>query len=644
MARKRKMIAEAERSNFLRQCWRQGHWKDGVGTLLMPLRLSIYELRRDFTRARIPESNPGVATQGITERAPVFSSEVHPIFCEPSRNVPGEIDLASSFAEADEQIRGMYRFAGGRLDRFDRLNRGAIELRKDAEDIHAYHRLYWVRRYAIAASYGHQGAQSALLTDFPQWLENDWQTSKIAVWPYTLAERIASLTTTLFWIARSVDSALAALIVPIKEQIWRDAIRLSGNVEFHLGVHNHVLNDARGLFLAGAALSSECDQATQWREQALHIWDEYFPQLVLADGTFAEQSSHYHLLLCRTALEYWLASARAGRNIPAEFESRLRSMFDLANELLRADGTLPRFGDISPDCTVGDLWGLLAAAHHHGMLRDAPRHSQITALTLFYGGSRPQISQSSQAANQRLFTDGGFAFLRSVEFNAELTTHGDSRSCVGTHGDAGRGSYEFWWNGNVLVREPGSFLGSADSNWRSYQSAESQNITSLDGLPPAITKHEQKYAAAWYRPEGGAWEALADGGVCFRCQAFRRLHSDISLARTWRFAQPDTLHFEEKLEGSSRVEFESRICLGDAEWSSIEQGAAASAARLQWRGPDGSSAEITLQVPANVTITSRACTFLSEYGVEKNGRQLVLNGSLQLPFSWTAQWKLRKAA
>ncbi len=44
------MISQAERSNFLRQCWRTGHWRDGVGTLLLPLRLSLYQFRKEILR------------------------------------------------------------------------------------------------------------------------------------------------------------------------------------------------------------------------------------------------------------------------------------------------------------------------------------------------------------------------------------------------------------------------------------------------------------------------------------------------------------------------------------------------------------------------------------------------------------------
>ena len=230
-----------------------------------------------------------------------------------------------------------------------------------------------------------------------------------------------------------------------QRQIWKDAVLLAANVEFNLGCHNHLLNDARGLFLAGAALSGECEQAAPWVEQAFEIWDKYFPKLVFDDGALVEQSSHYHLLLCRTALEYYLACQRAERTLASGFESCIHSMFDLANELLRPDGSLPRFGDNSPDRTISDLWGLLAAAFHYGLLSDPPRHRAVTPLTLFYCGVYPVLPNPVQARNLRLFPKGGFAILRSADLNAELIAHGDGRNNVGTHGDAGRGTYELWW-------------------------------------------------------------------------------------------------------------------------------------------------------------------------------------------------------
>src|SRR5262249_10863200 len=140
------------------------------------------------------------------------------------------------FAEVDAQLLGSLRLAGGRRGQFDA---NAPEMRTDMEDVHAYHRLYWALRYSQAACFGHHGARNALRRDLAAWLER--QHSPIASWPYTIAERIASLSAGLFWIDQGRLQDLSDLIVPIKEQIWKDAQELSATIEYPLGVHNHLL-------------------------------------------------------------------------------------------------------------------------------------------------------------------------------------------------------------------------------------------------------------------------------------------------------------------------------------------------------------------------------------------------------------------
>jgi hypothetical protein len=649
------MISQAERSNFLRQCWRTHRWKDGMGSLLLPMRMSIYQFRREVFHDRKRSARVAVHSDAQKNSVPALSDSVFPIFCDPVPAAATAIacssafDLDSVFAESDAQLRGVHRLAGARICK---INPDSIESLDDAEDAHAYHRLYWVRRFALAAYAGSVAARVALVRELPKWIKERAEKSAIAAWPYTRAERIANLTETLFWIARSNREDLVQLIVPIKQQIWRDAARLASTVEFGLGLHNHLLNDARGLFLAAAALGPECDQSAQWRDQAFAIWDEYFPQLVLEDGSFSEQSSHYHLLLTRTALEYWLASRRTGHSMPIGFEDRIHRMFDLANEFLRADGSLPRFGDNSPDGPVSDLWGLLAAAFHYGLLPQPPRHRLVTPLTFYYCGANPELPTSLERAARRVFPNGGFAILRSSALDAELVVHGDCRGAAGTHGDAGRGTYELSWNGQVLVREPGSFYSSSDPNSRLYHSAEAQNVTSLDGLSPMIAKEDGRFVASWYKQNGGEWETMPDGGVRFRCRAFSRLHSGITLFRHWRFDSPESLAFEESIDGARRVNFESRICLGDAPWQPVHDEirgagkpgtAPAQLRKLLCVQPDGSFVEMIITVPKGVSIELRDSAFLPEYGVEKKSRTLLLTGFQQLPFSWMVQWKLRKA-
>jgi hypothetical protein len=631
------MISRAEHVNFLRQCWRAGLWKDGVNSIVSPLRLSLYHFRKQRFGAPKNGFHGEQAVVSANNGSHTFSREVHPIFCERLDFDPSTIRSAEVFAEVDAQLQRSYRLAGGRRSQ---LSGPRLNEQSDAEDIHAYHRLYWAVRYAQGAYFGHAASGPALVTEISQWLASRTQMSALGNAAYTVAERIGSLTAVLFWIGDGAHESPGELIVPLKRQIFEDAQRLSINIEHHLGVHNHLLNDARGLFLASAALWQECDEAAAWRESAFKIWDEYFPKLIFADGALTEQSSHYHLLLCRTALEYALACYQTGHQMPAAFAERLPRMFALANQLLRPDGSLPRFGDNSPDRTVEDLWGLLAAAFYYGLLQNAPRHRAITPLTLFYCGVSPLLPAAGAQNELDLFPDGGFAFVRSENVNAELAAHGDNGRFVGTHGDVGRGSYELWWNGNILVREPGSSTGSSDSC--RYQSAESQNVTTLDGLSPAVAKQDERFLPRWYSPNGGSWTESGDGFE-FRCDSFKRLDPSIVLHRAWRFEQPDTFTFLEKIDGAKTVHFESRICLGDASWTPIADATQHIRNRFQWKGQDGSAAEMAIEAPAHMALETRPSTFLPEYGVEKEGRSLLLSGSVQLPFSWKISWRLRNA-
>ena len=303
------MISPAERTNFLRQCWRNRQWKDGMGTLLLPLRLSLYQMRRNVQR--IAKSGSGMATAPpatAQRRMPVFLAEINPIFTDrySCDVVPEHVKLV--FAEVDDQLRGMFRLAGGRQQN---MTIGSSTHFADIEDAHAYARLYWARRYAEAAAFGHKRAETALLAELSAWFETGCKDSAVALWPYTVAERIASLTSVLFWINAGNVSGLLPLIPQAKQQIWRDACRLSETVQYGLGVHNHLLNDARGLFLASAALA-DCEQAEGWRAQAMAIWDEISPSWC---SKMARSPNSRATITCFCAGPYWNTGSRRSKPV-----------------------------------------------------------------------------------------------------------------------------------------------------------------------------------------------------------------------------------------------------------------------------------------------------------------------------------------
>ncbi|HLG98186.1 MAG TPA: heparinase II/III family protein [Bryobacteraceae bacterium] len=590
-----------------------------MAILLLPVRLPAYKLRKRAFRRRALNARNG---QRVASSAIVVDSKVHSPFISRLPSIQTAEDRERVCAEADAQLCGRWRLAGGRIVPLDFTMLDGL---KDYEDRHAYHRLRWAVCYSRAAAYGHSGARQALDSQLHRWLAKDWSADPAFGWPYTTAERIATLSECLVW---SPTLPVAAC----KKQIASDARRLSSNVEYGLGLHNHLLNNARGLYIAAAAVP-ECAEASGWREQAFSIWEEAFPRLVLEDGVFAEQSSHYHVLLCRTALEYWLAAKASRRDVAPVFRDRLKRMFNVANDLIRPDGSLARFGDNSPDGAAADCWGLMTAAWFHGLLDQPPRHAAVTALTLYYCGLKPELPAGQAEEGVRLYRHGGFAILRKGD--CELIAHGEPRAVNATHGDAGRGSFELWRRGTVLIRQPGSCW-SSDVTARRHRSGHAQNVTCLNGLAPGMTAEDRAYLPRWYSVQDGSWEKIEGNGVRFRCNGFQRIRPNIICTRSWRFQEQSDVLFEEHIEGGGSVRFESHLCLGDAAWGSLTWDRAAGRGQLSHE-----LAEMIIETVPGMCASIEPFRFLQEYGLERDGQRLSLSAQVKLPFAWRIQWSFK---
>ncbi len=591
-----------EMTNFFRACLRAGRFGDGTRVLGRLGRISLYRLRRHKRAAPLqPDSGP------VAVFRPDLLSE-------------GERVLA----EVDRQLARQYRLAGASR-RY--VQQEEIATLADIEDQHSYHRLYWAVRYARGVEAGHPRALPALHEEITAYLQRFQPGNGLSTASYTVAERIASLAEVFHWLGAAAAPLEPHLESRLREFIQDDARRLYAGVEYELGVHNHLLNDARGLYAASVLLPGSGESA-RWRELAFDLWDRFFPQLVLADGALAEQSSHYHLLLCRTALEYWLAAGCCGRTIPQEFAPLLCAMLRLADDLLRPDGSLPRFGDNSPDHTVEDLWGLLAAAFAHGLLPVAPAHRLTTMLTRYYCRQAAPLPPPQARPGVRLYPAAGYAFLRSAHGRTEVAAHADPRPEAGVHGDCGLGSFEVWHEGSIIIREPGCFVTPSIPRSYNYRHAPAQNVTCLNGLAPALPREVQLELPRWYWDRRLEWRTNGADGIRFTCDAFGRAHAG-SLTRSWSCPEEDTLVFEERIEGSPATRFTSRLLLGGGEWN-----APLSYGDGHWSMAAG---EVTLQLdlPPGVTPSLHAAWYTPEYGVEIPAPQLEISGVVRLPLRWS---------
>ncbi|MBK9926019.1 MAG: heparinase II/III family protein [Anaerolineales bacterium] len=620
-------MAGGERNNYIKQCWKTGRWMDGLQASVYPARYLVYRWYRDLIS---PAEKMKYRLCLQPQEEINFTTEIPDLFVgsvEELSELFGKEDL---YFDVDRHADGIFRLAGGATLSLEKLLSGGVE---DVEHLHAYHRLYWAVRYARGVFCGHVNAFQSLKHDLSSWMSHSWDGDIAVATPYTTSERIASLAEVLFWLKQAGLPDSMDMIAPIKQRMYLDSIHLQENLEVRDDFNNHILNNARALYIASRMLH-DMSQAEVWEKQAFELWEKYFPKLVLEDGSFAEQTSFYHLQMCRTALEYVLASRQTGREIVPDLFQCLCRMFQQADDLLRSDGSLIRSGNTSPDHSVDNFWGMLSACYAHGLLPNPPRHKIITLLTLYYSTMVDGLQNEQEGKKVVLYHQGGWAFITDTNLDVDLAAHGDPRNETHHSGDAGRGTFELWWKNMILIREPGNPTYTLNArHW--YRNASGQNVSSLNGVPPGISAEYQAYLPSWYfKCQNGEWELLGEQGVKYVSYGLSRLDVSIVLTRKWFWRDERKLAMEETISGDGNYQFASSLHLGDAPWR--QEGTSTFACTL-----GDSQVLMKLFPPQNSKVKVVPSKYAPEYGVEKDGRTLSLVGKVKLPFTWSVEWEFR---
>ncbi len=585
----------------IKTAFKQRHFSDGFKFLLLPMRVKAYRWRQLHFRKKqsirpvVPY--PTLKWAGQDEIVDRQSGEFYSLHELPSSSIN-----ASTF-----------RAAGGR-----RLPLTTMEtIFTDIQDAHAWQRLYW-----LLEGWDHE-VQMRLET----WL--DQPLDDYALHPYTTSERIRVIAEVLGSYGQRVSVVTRRQLVT---RLRADAEWLFKNIETNLGVHNHLLNNARALCAAGYLLAED-PVSKDWLHQARSLWDEYWPQLILDDGLFSEQSSHYHVLLTRTLLEYIRDARLGGRDLPPGMLEKAQKMCGVTNILVRSDGTLPLFGDISPDMPTVWLRGISLACHRAGLLKKGLRDQAdgyAGGASAFFSDQRialPEISLPSSESgwHSSLFPRGGLLFVENKELGIELTAHGDPRKNSTGHGDTGRGSFEIWFKGRRIVVDGGIPTYQPGVMRENFRGAAGQNGIAIDGLSPTVLLEESRQLPGWYVDSigGGIWH-IDSTTASFIWSGFERHRSGLKWVRTWRW-KDNILTIEDKLEGwQGRAKVEGWLHFGESDWQISPSGVFTTV-----------GCQLQSASPLGLTSTLVKMPHAADYGVIVDSQGIYISGHIQFPVIWS---------
>lgn len=415
----------------------------------------------------------------------------------------------------------------------------------DPEDALAAHRFGWIPQLLVTQG---AGCARSLFDLTARWLDAHAGAPEGDGWDsYSVAERIAHWAYLIS--ARPHDTAAPRVLAAIAEHaaFLRDHLELRGPA-----TNNHLINDARALYLAGQLLDSENLRA-QSRELV-----EFGAGRMLIDGFLREGSTHYQLLLTRTFLELAIASRACG-DLP--FAEQLagwsRAMTDACRFI--ADGArnaVPLIGDLSPDFPPDFLIDLATAG-----MSDSQRAGLVAPgwAALFGSDSVPSTREPAEARarSEAGYFRAGFADWR---VQAWVNPHGHVPSWSHAHADLG--SFVSYWHGRPMLVDAGRAT-YADTPLGTYgRSVRSHNAISVDGHEPCVVHGlngmPELMSDAYLQADARGEVACDDRHAALRIShaGFGRLGDGLEVARTITMSR-DRLLIVDKVTGSGRHRVET---------------------------------------------------------------------------------------
>jgi uncharacterized heparinase superfamily protein len=297
-----------------------------------------------------------------------------------------------------------------------------------------------------------------------------------------------------FYYFREAPSLDDAFLLKFIRSIYLHAQFIRSNLEFRTGWvngkerrlnSNHYLSDLVGLLYI-SVLFPEFHLNNDKSFAAAELELELFEQ-TSADGTDYEHSTSYHRLVLEIFLSGFLLLKVNGHTIGGAVRERLHRMGTFVCDYLRADGTAPQIGD-SDDGRLHPL-AQRPPLDHRYLLQVAA--DLLDRTELCQGPMDPEVwwwtgSSTRGATPQRqscAYPDGGCYIMRDAKVHVFVSAATVGMCGFGSHSHNDLLSFEYWYDGNALIVDPGTYVYTPDPTARNlFRSTSSHNTVRIDDV------------------------------------------------------------------------------------------------------------------------------------------------------------------
>jgi len=257
---------------------------------------------------------------------------------------------------------------------------------------------------------------------------------------------------------------------------------------------NHYLSDLVGLIYLGIAFP-EFKEARQWREFGIKELVNEINKQVYDDGMDFEASTCYHRLALELFFYPALLCRLNGIDLPKSFINKLKKMFDFVLYVLKPNGRMPQIGDndngrlhVLGKREILDMTYLLTYAFlyfNDSIYKVDEFGFAPEALWLFgpnaYESWSKLPGRSVEKLESRAFPDGGIYVMRHKKDYMVISCGPNGQGGRGGHAHNDKLSFELWVDGEDIIVDPGTYVYTADPEWRNrFRSTEYHNTIMID--------------------------------------------------------------------------------------------------------------------------------------------------------------------
>jgi len=308
------------------------------------------------------------------------------------------------------------------------------------------------------------------------WIVNNPIGQTVGWHAYAVSERIVNWCIFLSRFSNELDTEQKKLVL---RSLYEQGEFLFNNFEYHLGHHNHLINNSRALLYSCGIFINE-SFTLKWRKKAFDVINKELRYQVLEDGVHAEQSSTYHLLLTRTLWE--LRELYAILNEPFEYECMLNKMVIYAKWLIRSDGSVPFTGHITPDWHWKELIGLSSLWIKNSSIQPSGYASIF----------KPNycIGNETDESSVKVFSNSGIGIIKKK--GIEIHFSNDPRCEIACHGDQNMLGMDISWKGTHLIWDAGLDSYNLNQNRQWFESWTGQSTCVINNIDPLVIGWRRK--------------------------------------------------------------------------------------------------------------------------------------------------------